>query len=258
MEVGQDNRRIGIGQHVKSILNRKKVYKEIIFKYLHQRNVDVVPSLEKKTLVNIILNFWQSEYTPRQVLNSQESASSTKLEESKISSCETVPYADELALKFSDWYFNLLNQSIQAGAGATLGTEHFWQDCNITIKMASASGTLEELVCSGASETVKLLCSTCSQNRLYFNPNLSQEGVRGRSDPHGVVAVLACGTLHTEQTCIGMFEQMFVLVRDVQALNNWKIKSTKLNLRSMAVTTLPTLEQGTFTKTLALSEAVDS
>ncbi len=47
------------------------------------------------------------------------------------------------------------------------------------------------------------------RHRLQYNPNLCEEGVRGRLDPHGLVLVLACGTLHNHQTVCGVFEQVF-------------------------------------------------
>ena len=34
------------------------------------------------------------------------------------------------------------------------------------------------------------------------------KGVRGRLDPHGLVVVLSCGTLHNQHTVCGVFEQV--------------------------------------------------
>ena len=79
---------------------------------------------------------------------------------------------------------------------------------------------------------------------LVFNPNLCGEGVSGRIDPHGLVLVSACGTLHTapgsagsssESRCCGTFLQVFGLIRDPFEGNNWKIKFTQAKMVSQAV-----------------------
>ena len=51
-----------------------------------------------------------------------------------------------------------------------------------------------------------------------------------RLDPHGLVLVLACGTLHNQATVCGFFEQVFGLIRDPDSENNWKIKQTEARL----------------------------
>ena len=46
------------------------------------------------------------------------------------------------------------------------------------------------------------------RHRLTCNPNLCEEGVRGRLEAHGLVLVLVCGTLHTSSNVCGVFEQV--------------------------------------------------
>lgn len=48
----------------------------------------------------------------------------------------------------------------------------------------------------GNTSVVGLLSDMKQRHKLYFSPNLSADGVRGRSEPHGMVSVLVCGTLH--------------------------------------------------------------
>lgn len=100
-------------------------------------------------------------------------------------------------------------------------------------------------------EIVEFLVATCQQNNLYLNANDSQEGLQGRIDPHGLVIILACGTLHSNNTCVGVFEQIFALARDPTSDNNWKIKNTELNLRSRnQVKSTPRLCDSEFTSKL--------
>ena len=79
------------------------------------------------------------------------------------------------------------------------------------------------------------------RHRLTCNPNLCEEGVRGRLEAHGLVLVLVCGTLHTSSNVCGVFEQVFWLVRDPGAQNNWKIKNTEARLVAGEVQQQPKL-----------------
>ncbi len=56
-------------------------------------------------------------------------------------------------------------------------------------------------VCSALHDVVRRYGLAC-------NPNLCRDGVRGTIDPHGLVVVTACGTLHNAATCCGTFHQV--------------------------------------------------
>ena len=61
-----------------------------------------------------------------------------------------------------------------------------------------------------ASDVCDMLRNVVHRHSLIFNPNLCEEGVRGTLDPHGLVLVLACGTLHNQHTVCGVFEQVIL------------------------------------------------
>jgi len=150
---------------------------------------------------------------------------------------------DEMARQFTNWFYSLLNQ-------CQLGMEHFWPDCSMCL-VSSSESDCSESDCSkleiknSAADVVQLIWDTKARNNLHFNPNVSHEGVQGRTDVHGLVMVLVCGTLHQQDRCVGIFEQLFGLIRDPSACNNWKIKYTNLNLKGTSnITTLPTLAEG--------------
>jgi hypothetical protein len=79
---------------------------------------------------------------------------------------------------------------------------------------------------------VQLICNTKIQDNLYFNLNLENNGVRGNIDKFGVFTVMARGTLSQQHKYIGVFEQLFQLVRDPSAGNIWKITYTELRGRT--------------------------
>jgi len=80
----------------------------------------------------------------------------------------------------------------------------------------------------------KTINGTLEEHQLFLHPNLSTEGVWGRSNANGLLLVLVCGTLHhrTAHQCLGVFENLFLLAQDPFAADNWKIKSLEAILRS--------------------------
>ena len=151
---------------------------------------------------------------------------------------------NEMAHQFTNWFYSLLNQ-------CQLGMENFWQDCSMYLVLSSERDCSELEIKNSAAEVVQLIWDTKARNNLYFNPNLSCEGVQGWTDVHGLVIVLACGTLHQQDRCVGIFEQSFGLVRDPSARNYWKIKHTNLNLKCTSnITNLPTLAEGSLLRSI--------
>ena len=53
--------------------------------------------------------------------------------------------------------------------------------------------------------------------------------------------VLVCGTLHSRFTVCGVFEQVFGLIKDPSADNNWKIKQTEARLVGGSVSDVPSI-----------------
>lgn len=49
---------------VESILNRKKVSRELLFSYLHWKKVTTDSNLDKKSLVNLVMDYWSEHQTP--------------------------------------------------------------------------------------------------------------------------------------------------------------------------------------------------
>lgn len=68
-----------------------------------------------------------------------------------------------------------------------------------------------------------------------MNPNTTVEGCRGVLSPHGLGKVAVLGTMHKYTNgesgdVVGVFEQMFGLIRDLNDGNNYKIKHCDLRI----------------------------
>jgi len=150
--------------------------------------------------------------------------------------------AQEMANNFVSWYFQLLNASATNGI-TEFSPSHFWPDASAKVELLRGDGAVDEslAVSNNAEEACQMLVGVMRRHQLQCNPNLCDEGVRGRLNPHGLVHVLACGTLHNQHTVCGIFEQVFGLVRDPNSDNNWLIKFTEARLVARSVSEQPSL-----------------
>ena len=141
----------------------------------------------------------------------------------------------ELAMHFSSWFYKLLaslaNSTAPGADSPDWGPQHFWQDAKLTVQCDEPSG-LQETTVEGARLVSEKFLSMVVIDRLCFNPNLNNDSVKGKQDPHGLVVVLVCGTVHRQSDYLGVFEQSFGLIRDPSEQNNWKIKFSKLLLKA--------------------------
>ncbi|XP_056631119.1 uncharacterized protein C3orf38 homolog [Diorhabda sublineata] len=225
-----------------SILRRKSITREVLFSYLDDRNVMVRLPITKNELIDKILEYWNEsasginpENKSISCRNNEDSLSNSKKNENSITA---------LAEQFAGWFFQLLNNN-------NVGAEHFYADAKLKINMLSNDDHNTISIENNPENIAHELLNVRMQHNLYFNPNISKEGTQGRMNPHGLVMVLVCGTLHVQETCVGVFEQVFALARDPFSDNNWKIKSTEMNLRSNnAVHRLPRLCESELTSNL--------
>jgi len=280
------------------LLKRKKMKKEVLFKYLHFKRVPIEAVSEKSVHVSRVLELWgatesggdltvmdeNSLDTPpapvpsrntshtslcsldlsvsRDILYNRgmelrRSGSSTSIMNCDENSCSSFSFSEqnseaaaslsevqcqEMAVSFVRWFYHLLNTSVDSDC-AEWNSSHFWPDASARVSLLSQAGELRECleVVNNSEDTSRMLVNVFRNHKLKCNPNLCEEGVRGKLSAHGLVMVLACGTLHNQNTVCGVFEQVFGLVRDPGAENNWKIKQTEARLVGGQVETVPSV-----------------
>jgi len=292
------------------LLKRRKMRKEFLFKYLHDKKVPIEGTADKSTIVikvleiwgscdemdvfifdensidapppapvpsrnashtslasldsfhinnfkcdsnlrrtesNIsIMNFDESSNSSFSALNFSSESSSQPVIQTPASSSVTHAQCQEMANDFVKWFYDLLNTCNHSDA-PEFNQSMFWPDACAKVNLMGVNGeTLESFqVDQSAAEVSHMLKDVVRRHGLQFNPNLCDEGVRGRLDPHGLVLVLSCGTLHNQHTVCGVFEQVFGLVRDPNCDNNWKIKQTEARLFAKSVIEKPCLANST-------------
>ncbi|XP_065359190.1 uncharacterized protein C3orf38 homolog [Calliphora vicina] len=233
-----------------TLLSKRLITKEIIFRYLHKKKVPLTADFTKTQLVKRLIDYWYQSYASMHtqngctaVTNYNSNQQNTISTNDHLSSAATSTHLQEpsefpihlLARKFSEWFFENYNKN-------TLKLNDFWLDASLLLQITANDG-IDEHMCNDSESILQTLVETRERFGFYFNPNLTHAGVQGRMDVHGLVLVLTCGTLHTEKDCVGVFECVFGLLRDPFAENNWKTKNIKCILRSKGAPVMPSLEE---------------
>ena len=168
--------------------------------------------------------------------------SSTSQMPSILTKKQTDPNTQALGEHFAKWFYEMLNSfnPTVPGDAKDFGPQHFWDDAKIKINSVTPSPSTEEY--EGPQLVSERLISFTKEERLLFNPNIGQEGVFVKSSMHGLVMVMVCGTIHRSNNCLGVFQQVFGIIKDPRYNDNWKIKVTYLDVKSSKVTEMPKLE----------------
>lgn len=231
-------------------MKRKVITREILFDYLHDNSVPVSLPTTKDKLIEQICDYWNLEVSKSESDDVQDdTASECAINSVAVENNKTISNVDLMAEKFAEWFYVMLNNT------PLIGDEHFWPDAKLTLNLISGDEIITELAENDPVKIARLLSKTKTEHNLYFNPNISKEGLKGQLDPHGLAVILVCGTLHTNNVCVGVFEQSFSLARDPFSDNNWKIKNSQINLRNKSgVTAYPKLCDRVDSNPLSLTE----
>ncbi|XP_063812370.1 uncharacterized protein C3orf38 homolog isoform X2 [Pseudophryne corroboree] len=204
------------------LLKRRKVHRSVIFKYLDEEKISVLPSWEKHQLIQCALDHWrvpgvQKDSPPGQKVEKEDQSHLDSLD------CKL------LGEQFCTWFYSLLNsQNPSLGQErGDWGPQHFWENAILRFSYRTREQAMEEH--SGSQMTSLRLLSLTRDERLIFNPNLDSKGLKCVTSSHGLVVVAVAGTIHRGNACLGIFEQIFGLIR-CPIGNNWKIKHVDLKI----------------------------
>ncbi|XP_022221772.2 uncharacterized protein C3orf38 homolog [Drosophila obscura] len=198
--------------HVEDIhvlLSKRLVTRELLFMYVKRRLPGIATNFTKADLVTKVIKYWEQPVEPISKPNNVE------VEEYPIHT---------MARKFGQWFFERINSD-------RLSLIDLWNDAALHLTISASDG-INVQECETAPEVLSVLIGTKKKFGFLFNPNLTHGGIQGRMDSYGQVLVLSCGTLHTTESCVGVFECVFALLRDPYSENNWKPKRFKCLLKS--------------------------
>ncbi|XP_060082781.1 uncharacterized protein C3orf38 homolog [Ylistrum balloti] len=261
------------------LLHRKKLKRDVLFQYLFDNNVVVPINASKDMLIYSIIELWKSRNQQKKqdttpIVQADQQPTQERLENKtqahspqntpiniaitvnvasqQPSPSKDVPLSEQVGEAFTTWFYKMLNSQnpTTPDAPEDFGSHHFWPDVNFKLLCLTPQPVDEEL--SGADLTTQRLLALVKEEQLLFNPNISKEGLMVKSNPHGQLVLIVCGTIHRSQDCLGEFEQLFGLLRDPRFNNNWKVKFTKLRIKSSQVTAMPKLTDQALSEVTAL------
>ena len=61
----------------------------------------------------------------------------------------------------------------------------------------------------GSTDVSQRLAVFTGRDSLMFNPNLNNESVQEKTDPHGLKMIKACGTIYKGNSSVGIFQLCF-------------------------------------------------
>lgn len=221
-----------------SILNRKAITKENLFKYLHAKKVAVTSEFTKQLLIEKILQYWKQTFflsDDEEIVDGTHNEHTKPTAEPQLSNhqilssrssdqSEQFPI-NQMARKFATWFYENLNTN-------RLQVSDFWCNCKCTVQFLENQQCLMEEEHVEAQAVWEFCRSLLAKYNLYLNLNISHSGTQGRIDCHGLVLVLTCGTLHKVNQFVGTFEAIFGLSRDPYSHNNWKINQMNMRLHN--------------------------
>ncbi|KAF4086925.1 hypothetical protein AMELA_G00089930 [Ameiurus melas] len=209
---------IAYSMSAEELLKRKKVHRDVIFQYLAKESVVVPRNSEKYQLVKKTLELWSC---------------ATQVSNSDFQKEDGLGELTALGKQFCQWFFQLLNSQSPLAAQPVQdwGPQHFWSDAKMLLSHTTLSQVKQKEEFVGAELVSQRLLALVWDERLLFCPNLAQPGPKCVASLHGLVLVAVAGTIHRESDCLGVFEQVFGLIRSPLDDNRWKIKFVHLNAK---------------------------
>uniref|UniRef100_A0A8C8R805 Chromosome 3 open reading frame 38 n=1 Tax=Pelusios castaneus TaxID=367368 RepID=A0A8C8R805_9SAUR len=215
-------------ESVEELLKRKKVYRDTIFKYLTGQGVVVSPGSEKHQLIHCAKKHCSGQLKDHIAKTEDIKPNKQNCEQRQKQQDENDWHG--LGREFCQWFFELLNSQHPLGRPSKeqWGPQHFWEDVKLKFCYNTLEQNMEEYV--GAELVSLRLLSLVKEEYLLLNPNLDSGGLKCVISPHGLVLVAVAGTVHRGNICLGIFEQIFGLIRCPIRENTWKIKLTNLKI----------------------------
>jgi hypothetical protein len=221
------------------------------------KHLQVQPNLSQASAVSTQSSAVSTQFSsPRAVVNSQSTFTARPTINYVVnnqynivnvdSSNNVDPAAQQLQRlgeTFTQWFFEALNSHNPSNSQHNIdfGPQHFLDDALLLLLQLGPGESRDKF--SGQQAVSDRFLAFVKGEDLLFNPNCTLGGILVRTNPHGLVVVLVCGTIHRGNQCLGVFEQMFGLIKDPRFDNNYKIKLSKLKMTAMAVSKLPMLTE---------------
>lgn len=212
-------------QNPADLLRRKKILREVLFRYLWSESVFVAPALAKSDLISACLQHWQEDNS----LKSGQFPANGAEKDGKITEAS---FQEKLGSEFTNWFFAQLNAE-----GEKLGHQHFFPNCHLRVqcfeRLAGRENPPRVLSIRGSEAASRFMWQLAGGARRMFHPNV--RSVKCEVEEHGLARIHVGGVVHEYNSCMGLFECGFGLVRDPNATATesdvWKLQFVEVILR---------------------------
>lgn len=143
------------------------------------------------------------------------------------------PPLQQMAEEFVHWIFEKIN-------GTTLQPCDVCRDITSCVRFIDSAGNVRDEETEGP-ETVYGLMRLKNDLNFQLCPNMTASGIQGRMNPFGLVMVASCGIVTRLGHFVGLYEAAFGLISE--STNIWKLKHSKILIRSLNEKIEPELEQ---------------
>lgn len=229
---------------VYSILSKKIITKSLLCEYLHYHNVPAGNST-KTELIEKMISLWKARHQSPTVTDSVQAAKVTiNIVNNHITNTTVLQSTDQqpshlqrLAEEFTSWLFERINNG-------SLVESDLWSDVTGAIRLIDSAGNTEDLQARGCTQVHKSFADLRTGLQFQLVPNICPVGVQGKMNSYGMVMIASCGCVYRSGVFVGVFEAAFGLLRDSTSSEVWKLKHSKLQIKSVATgqQTIPQLE----------------
>ncbi|KAH9370439.1 uncharacterized protein C3orf38 homolog isoform X1 [Haemaphysalis longicornis] len=212
-------------QNPADLLRRKKILRELLFRYLWSESVFVAPALAKSDLISACLQHWQEDAS----LKSGQFPAHGGEKDGKVTEAS---FQEKLGSEFTNWFFAQLNAE-----GEKLGHQHFFANCHLRVQCFETHAGRENpprvLSIRGSEAASRFMWQLAGGARRMFHPNV--RSVKCQVEEHGLARIHVSGVVHEYNSCMGLFECGFGLVRDPNTTaaesDVWKLQFVEVILK---------------------------
>ncbi|XP_075707028.1 uncharacterized protein C3orf38 homolog [Rhinoderma darwinii] len=144
-------------------------------------------------------------------------------------SCIWPIHCEKFAKDFCEWFYPLLNSQYPSSGlqNKDWGPQHFLEDAALHLTYMSAKRQY-----NGGRNASSRLLALIQEDKLIFQPNITNRGVKCERSLKGMVVAVA-GTIFRNKSYVGTFDQVFKIVGNTRD-NNWKIQQSELKISKIS------------------------
>nr|XP_014349617.1 PREDICTED: uncharacterized protein C3orf38-like [Latimeria chalumnae] len=137
-----------------------------------------------------------------------------------------------LGKEFCQWFYKCLNSQNPSSIEprSEWNKNYFWKDATYTFNFNGPHQRLEKY--NGAATVSSRLARLVQQEAISFIPETESNCLRCVNSSQGTVVVGVAGTVCKGSSCLGIFEQVFQLIRTTIESSYWIIKHVHLNIQA--------------------------